>query len=173
MSCVQEMERSRETSGGGERRRERSEERGGGGRPTSDGRQWQSQDRSRTDLGGAERGSSRRREDFSSRDNSGSGEAERMNLERGSLRRRDDLSGRDTSGRRETERINLGRGDSRDQRGREFGRGGSDSRERSSSYVSTKVEGGSGRVDENKEVWEAPMPGEWQPTEGMNFHMPC
>merc|ERR1719370_433291 len=58
------------------------------------------------------------------------------------------------------------RGDSRDSRGREFGRGGSDSRERSSSYVSTKVEGGSGRGDEVKEVWEAPMPGEWRPTEG-------
>merc|ERR1719370_1381967 len=58
------------------------------------------------------------------------------------------------------------RGDSRDSRGREFGRGGSDSRERSSSYVSTKVEGGSGRGDENKDVWMAPMPGEWQPTEG-------
>ena len=62
--------------------------------------------------------------------------------------------------------MNLERGDSRDPRGQEWSRGGMESRERSSSNVSTKVEGGSGGGGENKEVWEAPMPGEWQPTEG-------
>ena len=75
------------------------------------------------------------------------------------------------------ERGNMGRGDpryvrgdsrdprggSKDSRGGEWGRGGSDSRDRSSSSASTKVESESGKI---KEVWEAPMPGEWQPTEG-------
>jgi len=95
-------------------------------------------------------------------------------MERGSLRREDG------SRSREAERGNLGRGDQRDPRGdsrdprgnsrdsrgdsrrQEWGRGGTESRDRSSSSVSTKVESG---VGENKEVWEAPMPGEWQATE--------
>ena len=132
------MDRSREANGGEERRRERSEERGGG-RPTSEGRH--PQDRSRSDSVGRERGSS-------------------------SSRGRDDFRSRDISGSREAERMPPGKGDSRDERGREWGRRGGESRERSSSSVSTKVEGGSGRGGENKEVWEAPMPGEWQPAEG-------
>ena len=88
-----------------------------------------------------------------------------MNRERGDL---GDQRGRE-SGRGGMDPRDP-RGDSRDSRGdsrgREFGRGGTDSRERSSSYVSTKAEGGSGGGVENKEVWEAPMPGEWQPTKG-------
>ena len=132
------MERSREASGGRERRRERSEERAGGGR---------SQERRRGDSRDMERGSLRRE------DGSRSREAERGNLGR--------CDQRDPRGDSRDPRGNSrdSRGDSRRQ---EWGRGGTESRDRSSSSVSTKVESG---VGEKKEVWEAPMPGEWQATE--------
>ena len=132
------MERSGEASGGRERRREHSDERAGGSR---------SQEGSREDFREMERGSSRRE------DSSRNREAERRNLGRGDPRGEPRDSRRDSRDSKD---------DSRDSRRRELGRGGPDGRDRSLSSVSTKVKGGSGGGE--KEVWEAPMPGEWQPT---------
>ena len=130
------MERSRDASGGRENPREWSGQRAGGG---------PFQERSREESRELERGSSRRE------DSSRNREAEGRNLRRGDPRgdSRDSRSGSKDS-----------RGDYRDSKGREWGRAGTNNGDRSSRSVSTKVEGGS----ENKDVWEAPMPGEWQPT---------
>ena len=126
---VQDMERSRESSGGGERGRKRPEDKDrSGGRPEGRDGSWRPEERSRGNPRYLERGSSKRSDEY-----------------QGSSR---ETEGRDGS------------------RGREWGRG-ADIKERSSSGVSTMVGsgGGGGSVD-NKEVWEAPWPGEWQAVEG-------
>ena len=127
---VQDMEKSKESSGGGEKGRQRPEDKDrSGGRPEGRDGSWRPEERSRGNPRYLERGSSKRSDEYQ-------GSSRSIETEK-----------RDGS------------------RGREWGRG-VDSRERSSSGVSTMVGSGSGGVGENKEVWEAPWPGEWQPVEG-------
>ena len=151
------MEGRREASGGRERQRERSDERVGGRRP-SFGEGRRSQERSRVDSREMDRGSSRREGGSRSR------EVERGNLGRGDPRDpRGDSRDQRGSSKDSTGDPRDSRGGSKDSRGRDWGGEGTYSRDRSSGSVSTKVGSGSGEI---KEVWEAPMPGEWQPTEG-------
>jgi len=156
---------------------------GGDGSRDSSGREWErrgcgSRERSSGISSKVETGSVDKKEIDPKKERSGDegyhGGDDRRSNERGRGNQREEYSWRaQSSGSGGGVQRHFGRGESRDSRGGEWEKKmACDSK--SSSGVSSKAETGSGGggggvgvdVDVKKEVWEAPMPGEWRQTVG-------